>query len=244
MFQRATSLGAAATRPTPSERKAGLRVIHRAFAAEALRLTGMTQKALAEAAGFDRTVLSRLFSDRYDNVLSPLNIEKICALTGQPMPGAQGGGATTKHQSLPDPTRGIVRRDAPDALPYAANDDVDLDGVVAAIVGHRTECDPWMVATDALAVVGLRHGDVVFVDRAVAPVDGDLVFVQLYNWDQTWAGSILRILDHGRLVLPWTGPGSPEPIETRGTMSANVAIMGPVVQSFRPRRHAQIDPAL
>lgn len=229
-----------ATRPTPSEHKAALRAVHQAFAAEALRLTGMTQKALAEAAGFDRTVLSRLFSDRYDNVLSPMNIEKICLLTGQSAPGSQAVATVPARRAPADPARGAIRRETPDALPFAANDDVDLDAVVAAIIGRRKECDPWMVATDALAAVGLRRGDVVFVDRGVPPVDGDLVFVQLYNWDQTWAGSVLRLLDRGRLVLPWTGPETPEPIEIAGSMSANVAIMGPVVQSFRPRRHALI----
>jgi len=240
MFQRVTSLGAAAVRPTPSERKAALREAHQKFAAEALRLTGLTQKALAEAAGFDRTVLSRLFSEAHDNVLSPIVIEKICTLTGQTAPGAAVVPAPAPRREIGRPS---VRRDLPDALPFAANDDVDLDAIVAAIIGRRRECDAWMVATDTLAGLGLRAGDVVFVDRACPPVDGDVVFVQLYNWDQTWAGTVLRILDRGRLVVPWTGPGSPEPIETTGPMSGNLAIMGPVVQSFRPRRHSQIMPA-
>lgn len=227
-------LGGAGARPTPSERKHSLRELHRAFAAEALRRTGKTQKGLAEAAGFDRTVLSRLFSDKHDNNLSPIVIAKICELTGQTPPGPEFSPAGPIGG---DAVRGAsIRRELPDALPYAANDDLDLERVVRAIVSGRNECDPWLIASDDLWTVGLRRGDVVVVDRAARAVDGDLVLAQLYNWDGTWAGSVLRVMDRGRLLLPWTGPTTPPPID----LSSNVAVMGPVTQSFRPRRWSQV----
>lgn len=229
------------TTPGSSDRKAALRRAHQAYAAEALRLSGLTQKGLAEAAGFDRTVLSRLFSERHDNVLSPIVIEKIGALTGQTPPGGGSFAPTTFYGGAAPEPRPAPRRDLTEATPFAANDDVDLEAVVTAIIGRRNECDPWAVATDALAIVGLRRGDIVFVDRAARPVDGDLVLVQLYNWDDSWAGSVLRILDRNRLVLPWTGPSSPAPIDVGGPSGGKVAIMGPVTQTFRPRRMSQIE---
>lgn len=231
MYQ-ATSIGAAAVRPSASEQQARLRARHRAYVADVLKARGVTQKRLAGEAGFDRTTLSRLFSDRHSNVLSPIVLEKIAAWSGMPVPSSDEPTPIERGEHV---TR-ISRAALPEARPFAANEDVDLARVIEAITAGRNACDPFRVETDGLEPVGLMRGDVAFVDRNQAPVRGDVVSVQLYNWDGTYAGHVFRVYDPPRLVMPWVGLSTPPAIDLGG----NLAVLGPVTQVFRPNRAPQL----
>lgn len=225
MSTKVSNVAAAPQAQSSSERSRALRQRQQAWVQSILDRHNLNYTQLAKRCGFDRTTLTRLFSADSQHLLRSDTIDKITAVFG-PMDGAAAPPALAPAVK----SRGFV-----EASPVAANDDVALEAIVAAIQGGRSACNPFELKSDHLTQLGYLRGDILFVDQNAAASDGDLVCVQLYNWDGTSAGTVFQVLQGDYLLLPAQriGEAPPAPISRVG---ANLAIMGPVTDMVRPRR--------
>lgn len=182
--------------------------------------TGWNWSELARRATLTPQLFSKFRNDPENKaVLDTRTVSKIAAIS--PVPHYEN-----KRARLPD---GFDEGEA------SAYGEVDTDPLVDIAVaalrdGHGNSLEPWVLRTGALENAGYRPGDVLMVDAAATPKEGDVVRAQIFD-RQGGGETAFRIYHRPFLVAASTARRflTPQMIDDR------VEIRGVVVASFRPR---------
>lgn len=121
-----------------------------------------------------------------------------------------------------------------EASPYDPSDATAIwvDKQVSDMCGAAQSRVPWTLKTDALNLLGYLKGDILIVDLAMTPRDGDIVCAQLYDWQKETADTVFRLYRK-----PWlmTHSSIIAPIQPRLVDDDTVAVKGVVEAVLRPR---------
>lgn len=183
---------------------------------------GWSQTELARQAGVDPSTLSRFFREVNPGaMLQSHTIEKI----------ARVGGIPPFREEPPEKPRGYS---AGEAARYGSSSPDPL--ILAAIAGMRetlNNVDPWQLNSSALEYAGYSPGDVLIVDPADEPENGDIVLAYLPDPEDLSDGAIFRIYEDPYLVAATRTPHLQKPLHI---VRDQVRVAGVVVASLRGRR--------
>lgn len=197
--------------------KDAIRGVQKAWIEDVLRFTRKPASQLATDAGLSDTTITRFLNDdEHTSALSALTVSRIAESVGVAPPG---GDAPTGFRE--------------DATPYDAGEPAPAnDGprVLEAWLAAHPDASPWLMRSDVLALAGVRQGDVIIVDMAITPREGDVVCAQIYEGMN--ARTVFRIWQQPYIVgAPLGGgPVRPELVDGR-----RVVIRGVMVQLIRRR---------
>ena len=195
-----------------------------AYLRRVLERTGWTQTQLAQRAALDPSTLSRfLGGGRAGHALRASTLAKIAAVSGVPVTGessaAPAGFAETE------------------ASPLDLSGRADLQTIVDGLTTPGRSVDPWTLASRALENAGYRPGDIMLVALDEAPLSGDVVCAQIYDWSKGGAQTLFRLFQPPYLVAATSDTTLMRPYATG---DASVAVKGVVVASIRGRAAASI----
>lgn len=212
-----------AARPARSESRDAIRDAQKAWLDQIKSETGQSLRQIAQAAGVDPTVLTRLRnSPSYKGVLSPLTVRSIAEATKTRAPTEIIGdtGADSLREREADPY-------------VAAPDDPLASSVAHLLAGHAARF-AWRVNNRVLEYEGVRPGDVLIVDLNAAPLARDLVCAQLYDWERPGAAeTVFRLYEPPFLLASGPEEGARKP---RLVDNDAVVVKGVVVATLRGRQ--------
>lgn len=166
-----------------------------------LARTGETPSALARRAGLATTTLTRFLSDPHAPMLGLRSIAKIAHVAGVAPIGVPSPGA---------PPPGVP---APEAEPCRDHEaDPVMQACIAALIGARSNLEPWVSRSDLLVAAGVLPGDILIVDAAARPAPGDIVHATLTRWQQTRAEVVVRLYEPPYLVPAAIDPRRRKPL--------------------------------
>jgi AcrR family transcriptional regulator len=207
----------ASTRPGKSAAKEQIRLQQREWLARVMREAGETLSGIADKAGISDTTLTRFFNDeRYHGTLSSPTVQAISNTFGIAGPGV----LSNVHQ--------IAREEAR----LLQDDDVDdiLKRAIAGLIGDRAAARPWLMRSNALALAGVRPGDIMIIDAAEAAKDGDVVCAEIEAGVS--ARTVFRLYQTPNLVAASFDPAAVRPELVDGV---RVRIAGVMTDLIRRR---------
>lgn len=183
--------------------------------------TNWNWSELARQAGVVPQTFSKFRNDP-DNraVLDTRTVEKIQAVS--PVPHYLNRRAT-----MPE---GF---DEGESTPFDPADFPGLERAIAAAIGSNPNVVAWVLKSSALENAGYRNGDILIVDQAATPREGDVVCAQIYDQDGG-AETAFRIYHRPYLVAASNAPRFLAP----RIVDARVELRGVVIASFRGRQAA------
>jgi transcriptional regulator with XRE-family HTH domain len=191
----------------------------RSYLQRVLARTGWTQTQLAQRAGLDPSTLSRfLTAEREGHALRSSTLAKIAGASGVPLAG-----------DPPAPAPGFAEAEA---MPLQPVEGHQLSRMISSLAAPGRAIDPWSLASRALENAGYRPGDVLLVALDEAPLPGDVVCAQVYDWSKGGAQTLFRLFQPPYLVAATNDPALMRPFASN---DASVAIKGVVVASVRGR---------
>lgn len=181
--------------------------------------TGWNWSELGRQAGVVPQTFSKFRNDPENKaVLDTRTVDKIAAVS--PIPHYQN-----KRATMPD---GF---DEGESTPYDAGDLPALEKAVKALLGSNANLQPWVLRTSALENAGYRPGDVLIVDGAAAPREGDVVCAQIFD-AQGGGETAFRVYHKPFLVAA----SNQARFLTPRMIDARVDLRGVVVASLRGRQ--------
>lgn len=184
---------------------------------------GLSLTDIARRAGVSQTTLTRFRNDsEYDGTLSALTIQKVAQVTGYPATLEALG----QSEDAPDGLR------EPEAAPFRSEpDDEATARMVRAAIEGRNGVDPWELRTRALEAEGYRAGDVLIVDLNATPASGDLVCLQIYDFQTMRAETVFRFYEAPFFLGVGAGSDRKPMLES----DRNIGVKGVVIASLRRR---------
>lgn len=183
-------------------------------------LTGKSLSRLAKEAGFANSTLTRFVKSSSEGLLSPATIQAIAEKAHVDPP--VGSIATTALAGFRE-----------DGVPYTAAM-AAADGTkpaVNALIAGRADASAFFMKSDVLALTGIRKGDVLIIDMAATPHQGDIVCVQVESGHS--AKTIFRIFQPPHLLVGAAfDPGAVRPEIIDGV---RVRIAGVMTELLRRR---------
>lgn len=185
-----------------------------------------TRKSLTEisrVAGFSPSTLTRFFNDRggHQGALSSLTIIRVSEATGIPAT------ASILGQGGPSP-KILLQREAEVFEP----NDCDLGMVFGAYANGRPSLQLWRLTTPLLSGAGYFPNDVMILNTAAVPVEGDIVCAEITNRGQYETQMVWRIFEPPYITAR---PVGIEPAKPRLVDGESVMIIGVVEAMVRPR---------
>lgn len=191
----------------------------RAYLRRVLERTGWSQTQLAQRAALDPSTLSRFLSGgREGHALRASTLTKIAAASGVPVSG-----------EAPPAPAGFAEAEA-SPLSLAGRDDLGI--IIAGLAATSRSVDPWLLSSRALENAGYRPGDILLVALDEAPLQGDVVCAQIYDWTKGGAQTVFRLFQPPYLVAATNDTALLRP---HATGDASVAVKGVVIASVRGR---------
>jgi len=180
------------------------------------KMTNKSLTQIARKAGVNQTTVTRAYKnpENYQNVMSTSTIMRI----------------VNEHKVPPPPLPGFgqaVGFAEPEVIPI---EDPDLRGDDLTPDQYAIE-----VNTRAMMDAGYMPGDMMLVDMAETPRDGDAVIAQNYDNQQGTAETVFRRFKPPHLVAISPDHDQFEPLYVDGK---KVMIVGVVVKSWRCRKHS------
>lgn len=184
---------------------------------------GWSQTELARQAGVDPSTLSRFFREVNPGaMLQSHTIEKI----------ARVGGIPPFREEPPKKPRGYSESEA--NRYWSSSPDPLIEAAIAGIRRKLDSIDPWSLNSAALEFAGYSPGDILVVDPAEEPENGDIVLAYLPEADDaTTNGAIFRIYEDPYLVAATRTPHLQKPLHI---VRDQIRVAGVVVASLRGRR--------
>jgi DNA-binding phage protein len=200
------------------ERKDAVRAAIRQWVLAAADSHNLSPTKVANRAGLAPSTVLRAIDPQGHNTLSTDSIDKIVRALGiaPPLLTPQNGAVT-----------GFGESEAVEILPTACP---------AEMKPKTADQSVWRLQTRAVEMPphGYLPGDLVMLDSAVAPQDGDVVCAQRYDLRRGTAESIWRVYSAPFLYPATTDAGiNPKP---EFVDNERVAIRGVIVRSLRERR--------
>lgn len=210
-------------RSVRSNRRRELQATHRAWLVDLQKWTGKKLSPIAKGAGLNGTTLTRLANDpEYAGALSQDVIDAIVTRYRVPPPGSVAGDAEAGFGEA-------------EQIPFAEAE-ADVRPIIEALRAGRDSVTAWRLKSRALELAGILPGDVLAVDLDLSPADGDVVCVQVYDYDRGSAETVFRIYERGILLAASSDPQHRGVYDERDSA---VGVMGVVVGSARPWRAAR-----
>lgn len=171
----------------------------------------ITLPAIAKRADIRHSTLYRWFDDEQYFIPSYAKIRAIADAFGEPMPGEAQPQAPVLQEGDTSPYVGPPLFDQ-----SLTNNQVDK-----------------VVACRSLELIGYMPGDIIRMDAAIAPREGDAVVAQVYDRGLGYAVTRLRQWESPHLVTRTMDPANAR--QRLLVDGVNVAIVGTVVRSLRIR---------
>lgn len=206
-------------RSSSSERKLQVRQEQKRWVAEVARLTGLTFTEIARRADMDpSTITTFMRKDDAMRTLHQANMLSISEALGIALPSeAPASGGFLEAE----------------AAPYVAAEGDPLQEAIGQLCRDANRF-PYALRSDVLIHEGYRPGDILIVDMAAEPKEGDIVCAQFYGRnDLERTETVFRLLSRRYLLASGPHDAAREP---REIMDASVRVMGAVVAMLRPRR--------
>lgn len=206
--------------PRRSDTKQLQRARQKAYVAEVLDATGVSKTALGKAIGAgEGTITQFLDDDRHQGTLDGGLLQALVDWSGIPYPAIE---PQVKFRGFRE-----------DAVPYHAGPaKAGRVDIVRALIGDRADAHGWVMKVD-LPGANVKAGDVVIVDQAVEPVDGDLVCCQFE--EGMAATTVFRIFTEPFLMSAQANAAADKP-ELRNSTTRRV--VGVVTNVLRNRAAA------
>lgn len=205
--------------PAKRDTKEAIRREQRAWIERLMEATGLPPSRLATEAGLSDTTLTRFLNAAdHGGALSQVAMHRLSERHGFPLPGA-----TAEPAAAPAGFReneATLVSDWPDAAAEAA---------VRALIGARPNAFAWRIRTDALALAGIRPGDILIFDAAVPAGDGDIVIAQIEMG--TGARTVCRIYQTPNLVGAGLDPTRVRPEQVDGQRVRIAGVMTDLIRS-------------
>jgi hypothetical protein len=194
----------------------------RAWLRDVLVRTGLSPNALANRIGKSPTTLTRFLNDpKAHHELRLDTVRRIVEATGvQPPLATAGEAGPPSHRAEVD---GLALK--------VETGDLRVDDAVRYLCAADANLSPWRLNTRAVELMGYLPGDIVIVDLAASPQDGDVVVAQIYN--ARGADTVFRLYAKPYLMAAANDRISRAPMLVDDKA---VAIRGVAVAMFRPRR--------
>lgn len=205
----------------PADTKAALRDAQRAYIRRAVELDPKRRSLteIAREGGLNHSTLTRFMNNAaHKGTLDTLTILRVAEVTGVQPDASVAGGAVVAFRE--------------DAEPYSSSAQDNLATAVKSLIRGRTTADAWVLRSRAVELAGYVPGDVVILDQAEQPQNGDLVCAQVYD-RRGGAETIWRIYEAPYLTAASPDPALRKPILVDGHM---VLIRGVVTESLRAAR--------
>lgn len=169
--------------------------------------TGDTATQIARSSGLDPSTLTR-FKRSDKGTLSGATISQI-ASTYNVDADPEVRGSTTLPLGFSE-----------EAEPYKiTHDGSEIDNAIRALTAGRNNCDPWRLRSHSLEGMGYLPGDIVLVDLAATPKDGDAVLATIIDLDLMTSVSVwrrYRVSGDLGLLVPASFHQNGEPILVSG----------------------------
>ncbi|MFA7504255.1 MAG: hypothetical protein WCZ28_06115 [Burkholderiaceae bacterium] len=166
-----------------------------------LERTGETPSALARRAGLATTTLTRFLSDPHAPMLGLRSIAKIAHVAGVTPLGVPAGG---------EPVAGPRKPEAEHFRESQA--DPAMQKAIAALIGARSDVEPWISRSDILEHAGVLPGDVLIVDTSASPAPGDIVRATLKDWKEAATETVFRLYEPPYLMAATLSPRRRKPL--------------------------------
>lgn len=213
---------------TRSEQQQQLRARQVAYLNKVEEETKFSLTQIARKGGMTPSTLTR-FRNKGSGTLSALTLMEVSRASGVPLPTGLIEGAPEQ-----------LGAHEPEAAPYNPPRGDPMAAQVEAFRRGRNAVEAWLLTSRSMEYEGYRIGDVVLVDTDAVPRNGDIVCVQITDWQRASVEIVFRRFSSqgGINFLFGAGPdeAAREPRLVDGQM---VVIKGVVRMSLRAsREHA------
>lgn len=196
---------------------------------DALRIANLTTADLAKRIGRDRAVISRIMNGH--QAMTNAQAEIFAEMLNVPLDEVITHAGLFSEAATKKVAQGLSDNDIAPFIPRGGGrTDIELE--VAKALGMKGNMDIWQVATPSLTLMGYCVGDFILVDNEATERagPGDVVLVQVYDWQTGSANTLLR-----RYEPPVVVAASADPADQRVHVvdSKNVYIAGVVRASWR-----------
>lgn len=168
--------------------RAEVREAQRAWLSGIVAKSGKSLTEIAKVAHVSHTTLTRFNRPDYDGTLNSLTVQQIADAMKVPMPGGSEPEVRSRRQPI-----------QADAERLSFDDRDDLAGAVTRLAGDRDWCISLQMSSRALELRGYLPGDILIVDKAVLPQEGDVVAVSFQEFADSPAQVLVRVYE--KLVL-------------------------------------------
>ncbi len=195
---------------------------------------GLSPTALAAAIGVTTTTITKFLNNRdYTSTPGPQTIAALEEFFGEAAPSL-----TSRQLARAPRLHGLGEEEAEEYRLPEAGGKCGGRTTEQALVEHLCGpgCTPWRLTSAELAGAGYLPGDILIVDLAATPRDGDIVCARLYDAAAGTARTIFRLWQRPWLVTAPLGTPRQKP---QLVEDEKRAIRGVVVRSLRGRRTAK-----
>ena len=184
-----------------SQTKRQLRQAQRQWLSALIDATGKSLSTLAREAQLSDTTLTRFHNDQsYGGTLSPTTVASLAERHGFPAPEARGT---------------VPAGASAEAVIYEGGEEDAVGDAVRRLISGRADAHPWRIISDVLALAHVKAGDIVVMDRNVAPKPGDVIAVQNESAGRN-GRTLFRIFDPPFAVAACLPIGSIKPMLING----------------------------
>ena len=194
-----------------------------------MRVAGVTAARMADRIGRDQAVVSRILNGRQP--MTNAQAEIFAEMLSLPLEEIITHAGLFSQAATRVVAQGFSENDITPFIPRGGGR-TDIERDVAKALGMKDEHCIWQVSSPALALIGYCVGDYIVVDDTKTELakTGDVVLVQVYDWNSGSAKTLLR-----RYEPPVVVAASADPADQRVHIvdRKNVYIAGVVRASFR-----------
>jgi len=196
---------------------------------DALRVAQVTTSDLAQRIGRDRAVISRIMNGH--QTMTNAQAEIFAEMLNLPLEEVITHAGLFSQAATPKVAQGFSDNDIAPFIPRGGGRS-DIETEVAKALGMKDHMGIWQVSSPSLSLMGYLVGDFIIVDDEMSERagPGDVVLVQVYDWQTGSATTLLR-----RYEPPVVVAASADPADQRVHVvdRKNVYIAGVVRASWR-----------
>ena len=180
---------------------------------------GETPTSLARRANLATTTLTRFMNDPDSSMLSMRTLTKIAHAIGVPVMQKPGSSDPRRVTAVTNETQIFAPADPPSFL----------DKAVSALLDASPSQQAWILGNDNLRLSGYLRGDILIVDANSEPEAGQVVCVELSQWERGQVRTVFRVYQHPYVIPAGVDPALWKPlivdkdqVKIKGTVVAMV----------------------
>lgn len=180
------------------------------------RHMNLSPSQLALNSGMAASTLTRYLNDQSNSVgITQGSIEKVAHYSG------------FRPLQLPGGSRPGMAE--PDTIPFR-QDNTEwpnwIEAAVQAALSGKNGIEPWVMKGAALDGIGVMPGDIVIIDRSARAKSGDVVLVEVKDFNANTSDNLLRLYQTPFVTTHSMrlGPGRPEHVDDARVIVAGVSV--------------------